>query len=127
MAAGLLGIFGFGGALGTIMAATVPTSAEITHTTSETAAAPEDYPELVGVSYESTSGPYFAPKAYSGIAPIIRDNVYEISDHADYDADQNQDASGDEAPARWQEDELPPTSDTTYDIDIMEGSEHRVL
>ena len=119
MGAGLLGVIAFGGAIGAIMATAVPTTAAFSQETSEQVTTPEDYPELVGVSYEGNSGAYFSPKAYSGIAPIIRDNVYDIPYEPESDA--NQDINGDQGAAQWHEDELPPADVPSYDVDITDG------
>lgn len=60
-----------GAVLGTVSAKTVPTVMTYRDDRPWQAADPEDYPEIVAVTYDAMSGPYFAPKAYSAVAPVI--------------------------------------------------------
>lgn len=90
-------IIAVGGFLGTLAAMTVPTAAVFSRSRPDQIVTPEDYPELVGVTYDAMSGPYFAPKAYSAVAPTIRDNVYDIAQQPESDTHEVQYVERDQA------------------------------
>lgn len=64
-------ILAAGAVLGTVSAKAIPTDTVFRADRPWRAADPEDYPEIVAVTYDAVSGPYFAPRAYSAVAPII--------------------------------------------------------
>lgn len=65
-------ILAAGAVLGTVSAKAIPTHMTYRGDRQWQAADPEDYPEIVAVTYEAMSGPYFAPRAYSAVTPVIR-------------------------------------------------------
>lgn len=65
-------ILAAGATLGTLSAQVIPTHMTFRADRPWKAAEPEDYPEIVAVTYDAMSGPYFAPRAYSAVAPVIR-------------------------------------------------------
>ena len=82
-------ILAAGAVLGTVSAKTIPTDTTFRADRPWRSADPEDYPEIVAVTYDAVSGPYFAPRAYTAVAPVIRhaaateiDEVTRIDDYA---------------------------------------------
>ncbi|WP_231468949.1 hypothetical protein [Novosphingobium sp. CECT 9465] len=63
--------------VGIVSAQAVPTKLVSVQDRRSEIAAAEDYPEIVAVSYDAMTGPYFAPRAYTAIAPIIREPAFE--------------------------------------------------
>lgn len=70
--AGPLGlIVGLGAVLGAATSQVIPTRLVDGGSRPWGAINPERYPEIVAVTYDSASGVYFAPKAYTAVSPVI--------------------------------------------------------
>lgn len=73
----LTSVVAIGVLVGIVSAQAVPTKMVSGQDRRSELAAAEDYPEIVAVTYDAMAGPYFAPKAYTAIAPIIRERAFE--------------------------------------------------
>lgn len=73
----LTSVVAIGVLVGIVFAQAVPTKLTSVQYRQSQLTAAEDYPEIVAVSYDAMTGPYFAPRAYTAIAPIIREPAFE--------------------------------------------------
>lgn len=123
-------IIASGALLGLVTAAAVPTAAVFTRSAqSAPITSPEDYPELVGVTYDAMSGPYYAPKAYSGIAPTIRDNIYDLpSQPAEYEEpEQYADIEYSTESVRSYEDDESPVFEGSFSDQVINEADESAL
>lgn len=76
----LASILAAGIVVGIASSQAVPTELAMRQGHQSRPADPEHYPEIVAVTYDAMTGPYFAPRAYAAVAPVIRESVYDSID-----------------------------------------------